>query len=235
MGRKRNPMSRKKGRRSSSSKKRVREGGPEAAPRPVEPEGAPSSSADDPRKALLRGTSAREVLHRIASGDPLELERRSRARIDERAFLVDVERLVARGLARVAYEARRYNGFPPLDRWLERILDRAIGELLDEDRFAARDRAPADDRTHASFAFLTEELGIAPEVARKVAVVFNDLPEHVRRCYWALAVQRKSPEECAAEGLGSPREVERNAERAVLAMSMLVDPGPGDDTERGER
>lgn len=226
-------MPRKRGRRGSSDPQPAREPPSQVGEPRVEAE-RPAAADDVGWRSLLSGASAREVLVKIADGDPLELERRARAFLEARAVLVDVERLIARGLARVAYEAPRYTGFPPLDLWLARNLERSVGELLDEDRFAARNGRPADERTLASFAFLSEALGVAPELARKVAVVFNDLPEEVRRCYWAQGVQGRELDDCVAAGLGTHEEVQRNVERAVRAMSQLADPGPLRDDSGGE-
>lgn len=66
----------------------------------------------------LMGRNADEVLVKLDAGDPLGLEQASRALIVERALLVDIERLVARSMAQVAFSARLYKGWPPLSNWV---------------------------------------------------------------------------------------------------------------------
>ncbi len=182
---------------------------------------------------MVTGRSPKEVLRKITAGDPLELRGRCRTRIDDRCVFVDVEQMFLRGLARVAYGSMRYDGVPVLTEWVDGILDQVIEDLLDEDRTAAQEAIPLDRSAEARFAFLSESLGVSPDVARKVAVVFNDLPLPVRRCYWAVVIRGRSLAACVTEGLGPRDELERNLKRAVLAMSLLDDPGPSDSRTRG--
>lgn len=70
---------------------------------------------------------------------------------------------------------------------------------------------------------------MAPERAVAVAVVFNDLPDVVRRCYYDVFVLEKGIEGCAASGVGTKIEVERHLLRALTAMSTLRDPARPDD------
>jgi hypothetical protein len=193
--------------------------------------GEVGSGAPDGRAIpeCLRGRNADEVLQRLDAGDPLGIEAAAKALLVERALLVDVERLVARGMAQAAYSARLYRGWPPVGVWLRQCLERALSALLDEDRERLLDGGPLPREDEVSYAFLRETHGVTPERAVAVAVVFNDLPDVVRRCYYDAYVLEKGIEGCAASGVGTRSEVERHLLRALTAMSLLRDPGrPGD-------
>lgn len=180
----------------------------------------------------LKGRSADEVLQKLDAGDPLGIESAVRSLLIEQALLVDVERLVARGMAQAAFAARLYRGWPPLSLWLRQCLERALTALLEEDRDRLLENGPLPREDEASYAFLREAHGVAPERAVAVAVVFNDLPPIVRRCYYDVFVLEKGIEGCAASGAGSRSEVERHLLRALTAMSTLRDPArpsPGGD------
>lgn len=179
--------------------------------------------------AYLIGRSADEVLQKLDAGDPLGIEAAAKALLAERAFLVDVERLVARGMAQVAFAARLYRGWPPLELWLRQRLERALEALLEEDRERLLEGGPLPREDEASYAFLRETHGVAPERVVAVAVVFNDLPDVVRRCYYDAYVLEKGIEGCAASGVGTLTEVERHLLRALTAMSTLRDPARPQD------
>lgn len=176
----------------------------------------------------LKGRSAEEVLEQLDAGDPLGIERAARELLIEQALLIDVERLVARGMAQTAFAARLYKGWPPLPLWLHQCLERALAGLLEEDRERLLENGPLPREDEASYAFLRDAHGVAPGRAVAVAVVFNDLPPIVRRCYYDVFVLEKSIEGCAASGAGSRSEVERHLLRALTAMSTLRDPARPD-------
>ena len=172
----------------------------------------------------LNGRTADEVLQKLDAGDPLGIEAAAKALIVERALLVDIERLVARGMAQAAYSARLYRGWPPLVVWLRQCLEKSLSALLDEDRERLLEGGPLPSEDEASYDFLREAHGVTPERAVAVAVVFNDLPDVVRRCYYDAYVLEKGIEACAASGIGTKTEVERHLLRALTAMSTLRDP-----------
>jgi hypothetical protein len=173
----------------------------------------------------LRTGSPRQVLARLVDGDPLALERRVRRYLGERALLLDAERLFLRAVARAAFAAARWNGDTRLEPWLDAQIVRAASDLMDEDRAAEREGTPPVS-TESRYAFLAEALGVEPDVARRACVVFNDLPERVRRVWWAAVVERSSLERCVSRGLGTPADVRADLRRALLALSLLEDPGP---------
>jgi hypothetical protein len=177
---------------------------------------------------LLSGTSASEILEKIAPSDPLGITARCGARLHWRAQLIAHERAVARSLAQTAYAALRYRGQPELGAWLDAQIDRALDMLLNDDREDEAAGRPTDEPWDPRFAFVSEVWGVSPALARRACVVFNALPIVVRRAWWALTVQGKSINRYVAEGSGPPPIVEERVKRAILAMSKLEDPG-GDD------
>ena len=77
-------------------------------------------------RAILAAASPREVLARLMSGDPLELRALCARRIEEHRYLVDVDRVFLRAVARTARFAHRYRGLPELDTWLGEQVDTAL-------------------------------------------------------------------------------------------------------------
>ncbi|HVS17386.1 MAG TPA: hypothetical protein VMT18_02210 [Planctomycetota bacterium] len=195
-----------------------------ASPRNAGGEAGTGASEGRAIPECLNGRTADEVLQKLDAGDPLGIEAAAKALIVERALLVDIERLVARGMAQAAYSARLYRGWPPLAVWLRRCLEKSLSALLDEDRERLLEGGPLPSEDEASYAFLREAHGVTPERAVAVAVVFNDLPDVVRRCYYDAYVLEKGIEACAASGIGTKTEVERHLLRALTAMSTLRDP-----------
>ena len=183
---------------------------------PPGPPGAksPARCRDYPGAELLRGDSARRTLARIHDGDPLGLGPRCSERLRERAILLGGERVLARALVRVALRAPTYEGVPPLELWLEQRIDRAIDDLLGE---------PPAETGDAHFAFLSETLGVEPPLARKAAIVFNDLPATIRRTFWEIVVQGKTVRRWVAEGHGPPEYVKSELNYALGMMSSLGD------------
>ncbi|HVS19674.1 MAG TPA: hypothetical protein VMT18_13805, partial [Planctomycetota bacterium] len=120
------------------------------------------------------------ALEALADGDPLGIEERVRALLRQKAWLIDVERMLARGVAAVAFAAHRYNGFPDLERWIARELERAALMLIEEDREAVLDGRPADFETAASLRWLTESLGLPAAASTRATVAFHALPDEVR-------------------------------------------------------
>jgi hypothetical protein len=180
-------------------------------------------------RSLLTGAAPREVLKRLIEGDPFGLEARARDYLAETALMLDVERLYLRTAARIAYASYDAEAITSVSGFLRECMEVAAEDLLSDDLEAQRCSAPVEP-TDARFSFLAESLGVRPEVARKACVVFNGLPPIVRRAYWALVVEGRSMSRCISLGLGTRSEVENCVKRAVLAISLLEDPGPEEPT-----
>ncbi len=177
--------------------------------------------------AWLPGRLPRVALEAIADGDPLEIEALARRIIESGAWLLDVERLVTRGMATVAFAAHRYNGFPEVDRWVARELDKALEACLDEDREHVLEGLGVDAESAPNFHWLAQVLGLELDQVVPATVAFNALPQAVRRAWYALGVQGKTVEQCVESGLGSASEIRARANRATLTLSLLEDPGGG--------
>ena len=187
-----------------------------------------------PGAELLSGGTPRMVLARITPGDPLGLKMRTMARVRERALLIAMDRLYDRSLARTAFAAPQYEGDPPLGEWLTQLIDKGIVDLLREDREAERNQEPLINPTDYRYSHLAEALGVEKQHARKMCIVFNDLPDQVRQVYWAVAVEGKSINRYTAEGHGPPEQIKALFRRAATTISLLRDPGtigPGDEDD----
>ena len=117
-----------------------------------------SDALDPERGGLLHGRSPREILFRIAEGDPLELGPRIEAVLDEEGLLLDSGRVHLRALAATAYAACA-NG-PPRDigPWMRDRIAESVSGLLAEDREAERGAAPGLCCTDRSLALLQRRL-----------------------------------------------------------------------------
>lgn len=152
----------------------------------------------DPRSFF--GKPPSQLLELMLDGDPLGLGRLAMDRCDELALMVSSGRLHARAVARAAYAGSRYRGQPPLEEWTAALVERALSEILEEDRHGARRGLPIVDEE--DYRILTRRIELSPEAARAACVAFNDLPGPVRRSYFALSDGVRTVAEIAeAEGV----------------------------------
>lgn len=174
-------------------------------------------------------STPREVLRRIVEEDPLGLEACCEQKLEELAFLVDVERIFHRAAARVAMEAPEYDGVPPLAEWLERSVERALRALLEEDQEAVRRGEMAGEETAAVANLLARTLGIEAPLARDCAVVFNGLTWILRRVFWEVVVRERSVERAAEEvgcSVDAARAYLRYALGQVSKLGEWPEPNP---------
>jgi hypothetical protein len=183
-------------------------------------------SPDYPGREVLGSGKPRVVLARLMDGDPLEIGPRCQERLQTECWLVDLSRLVLRAYARIAYAAPRYRGRPPLDDWLRSRIDQSVVELVREDREEERTGIPAEEPWDPRYAWVSETLGLEPELARRACIAFNDLPRDVRQTYFAISVEQKSLNRWIAEGNGPPDQVREKLERAFRALSPRPGPPP---------
>jgi hypothetical protein len=185
-----------------------------------------------PGSEILHQPSTREVLRKILEGDPLGIAERSSLRLKERAILLDTARLTLRAMARAAYRARSYQGDPPLADWLTQRIEESMRDLIEEDRESERAGVPVGNDPEARFAFLSETIGVTPTIARRVCVVFNDLPDERRHAFWSMVIEGKSLNRYVAEGHGPPDQAKEHLKQAFLALSLLEGPqGPSPTIE----
>jgi len=151
--------------------------------------------------ALLEGGDATEILSRIAEGDPLHLTEAARKRIIEEAWLLDPQRLAARSLARIAFDAAvgldRSRPFPA---WLDGCLDRSIGELVEEDWGAELLGAATNDiGADRFYGELGQRLEVEPAFARRLTAVFNSFSAEYRRPFYEVVIRGRDLQEYACE------------------------------------
>ncbi len=173
-----------------------------------------------PGAELLGAGAPRDVLARLAAGDPLGLRERCLGRVKQRALLVAQDRLVQRSLARVAHAAPAYAGAPPLGAWLAARIDDAIADLVNEDREEERFGIPPTEPWDPRYAFLGEALGIEPGLARRACIAFNDRPDDVRRAFFAIVVEGVSLRRFVVAGHGAPDAVLERLRAAFLALAL---------------
>lgn len=176
-----------------------------------------------PGREILGAGSSRAVLAKLLEGDPLELGPRCEERVEEAAVFVACDRLRLRAIARVAYAAPRYKGLPKLDVFLAECIDEAIGDLLKEDIEDDRNGVPVNEPWDPRYAFVSEQVGLDPSLARSACIRFNDLPFDVRRTYFVLALGRRTFNRWVAEGNGPPEAIHERLRRAFEALSLPYD------------
>ena len=176
----------------------------------------------------LAATNPQEVLRRLVDHDALHLQAAVQPRLNARALILDPERVFVRTAARVAYRAVTEAEPSPgkVAEWFARRLDEAIDDCLRQDgQRAARDEYSAeifDQHAQFHWTFMVP----AREVLR-AAVAFNGLPFESRRSFFALLIERRSVDDCVAEGLG-PRE--RLRERVLAALDAATGIRGADET-----
>ncbi|MDF1798922.1 MAG: hypothetical protein P1V81_07080 [Planctomycetota bacterium] len=139
-------------------------------------------------------------MERIGPDDPLELARRCSERIEQRALLMDAERLQVRACAYVATIAVRdeYRGVPPLEQFLQTQIDEAIDSVLDEDWGSEYKNEPLDPDDYR-YRMLSAEAGLEPAQLRRVSLAFNTAPTRTRRVLFGVLIQNRPLVEVARE------------------------------------
>ena len=193
---------------------------------PLYPEPPSTASQVDSRAFLARllGKSPSEVLSRITTGDPLDLQQVCVLRLRDQALLIDPDRLLEKAMAHVAFAASRTEEVDAVPEWLLGQVDVAIGSILTEDREQELQApgCPPPNRMHYRFihlAFATE-----PGLVRSAAVQFNRLPISARRGFFRLLVDGLPVDECVRE-LGTTREELRLGTLEALRALGHLKPG----------
>lgn len=198
---------------------------------------AGGSEGPDPRLALFAGKSSRDVLQRLWDGDPLDVWPRCLRRLAKRAVLMDGARLFTTATVRAAHEGIRAQRIADLDAWIDERVDRAIDELLIEDRENDRRGLPVDPRELADHDFICQAMSLPPLLGRKACVMFNSLSDEQRRAVWAVVVDGRTPES-SAEQVGLPVETVQNylqdVARRLAALGKDGPPPRGGDPGGGK-
>ncbi len=181
-----------------------------------------------PGHEVLGLGSSRAILARLVDGDPFEIGPRCVERMREEAFLVSLQRVHLRAVARTAYAAVHYRGTPPLAQWLRERIDESVREILAEDREAERDGSVVAEAPEPLHAHVAAALGVEASLGRRACNAFNRLPAPVRHAFFAVVIERKSVNRYVAEGNGPPSQVNaylREASEAIEAATRWHEPG----------
>ena len=221
------------GSESGSTEQRVEQGARHPRELP-DPETASARPSHRPHwRRLLSGSSPREVLARLVTGDPLGVRALVARRLREHCYLLDADRVYLRAIARCARFSARYRGQPALEQWLTERVDEALGDLLREDLEAARRGAwAAGSKTgpgrqsgpgsksgtgapggaHEDFA---RPLGLDPARMRLACVAFNHTNLPARRAFFDLVIEGRSLDALARSSGVSATALARRARRAL--------------------
>ena len=150
-------------------------------------------------RAILAGRRPAEVLTRLVDGDPLGLRQAAFTRARQGGWLVDVDRVHLRAIARCAQRGVEYRGHPAIDEWLAEIVDEAILDLLREDAEALAAGVEPTPADAAHWAALARPLGLDVRVARALGVAFHTLPREVRVAFRRVAIEAQAPAEVARQ------------------------------------
>jgi len=173
-----------------------------------------SDALDPERGGVLRGRSPREVLLRIADGDPLEIGPRVDAALEEDGLLLAADRVHLRTLAEVAYRACAYGVPADLGPWLRSRISESVDGLLAEDREAERHGDPLEP-SGEHFLAMTAAFGVEDGLARRASVAFHSLPVEQRKLVQGIVQNGLSLAEIAA-ALGRPLGELRSELRAAV-------------------
>lgn len=158
-----------------------------------------SSEPGDPGNGrLLRGGTPREILNRIAHGDPLELGARADVFQEHAGLLLSPDRLQVRAMALVAYEACRRSPPHDIGPWIHTRLEHAAEALLDEDREAEGCGDPVPSSS-GHYEAMVAAFGVEPGLSRRMSVVFHDLAFPKRQLLRALLRDGRTLAELATE------------------------------------
>jgi len=182
----------------------------------------------------LHGRSPREILFRIAEGDPLELGPRIEEVFDEEGLLLESARVHLRTLAAAAYAACA-NGPPTeLGPWMRDLISASVSELLTEDREAERSGDPIPS-SGESFLSMTAAFGIEHGLARRASVAFHSLAPLQRRLVRRI-VRDGQPLADIARELGCPlRDAKAELRSAVESLERAIGTRLADRLGGGDR
>jgi len=172
-----------------------------------------SSEASDSAGLLLVGDSD-AVLKRIVASDRLGLRALLVGELRRRAFLFDIERLLERLFAVVAYRAVSWRGEPRLSRFLRDCTREAIESAL-EDPDSGPANGPSALVHQDVFMVLARPLGLAPQAMRVSCAAFNRRDPLERELFVRILLEGASPDAVATERALAVLEVLRGLRRTI--------------------
>jgi hypothetical protein len=188
------------------------------------------------RKTLIQrlaGKPATDVHGRISSGDPMGLYPVCVARMRERAFVLDPDRLFERALIAVAIgmelEPQRCSN----EGWLLERVDLALRVLLERDRDAEEHGLPPE-RPNEHYRLFVQAFFVDPLLARRSSVRYNALEERIRRGFQLLILDGLPLDEVLARGMGPPERLQLDILLGLKAIGLLDDEGVEELRWKGE-
>ena len=179
-----------------------------------------------PGSELLTGTPE-EILQRIFDGDPLGLMPRIEERVRKFAILIDEPRIYSATTARIAFDARYFDGDSDVLDWFDHCIDLAVRRLIERDAEEEKSGIPPPKPFDPHWIAMSKMLGIEPPLARRAIQVFHSLPLLTRRTFYALTIEGKSLNRWVAEGHGPPEKVQDRLQYTLIMMSTLGKYGLG--------
>jgi hypothetical protein len=174
---------------------------------------------------VLRCTGdAAERLRRIEDGDTLEIAARTQRRLRAECLFLEPERLILRAMARTAILAPKYEGTPPLDEWLDKIVVLAIEDLLREQEHEEDRGLDVMDSLDRNFYLRFSVIAKIPSRHGRLAcLVMNQLPPEDRRTFFAVIVEGKGINRWVAEGNGPPQRIQRSLRNTGLKVLGAIE------------
>lgn len=149
-------------------------------------------------RELFDASDPRELLTRLAEGDPLGLRARGIRHVQRTALAIHADRLFIRLLALVAFKGLMYAGRPALDEWLEKLITAGARDLVRADLEAELAQRPLSASEEVGYRFMPELIGVEPALGRLAAVRFNLLDPATRKVLWSALFEGRSPQDLAS-------------------------------------
>jgi hypothetical protein len=107
--------------------------------------------------------------------------------------------------------------------WIDGRMEESLEDLLIEDEEAYEEGHDQPDPEEPRHRYLINWFKIEPYTVLAAATRFNSLPELERKSFFEIFVQNKAMDDCLGTGLGAPKEIRQQAEKALRA---IIDPPP---------
>lgn len=192
-----------------------------------------SDALDPEQGGVLRGASPRELLFRLAEGDPLEIGARVEAVFEEEGLLLSTRRVQLRSLGEIAYAACLHGAPQELGPWLRERIGRAIESVLTEDREAERNGAPPGSA--AQHLPMVAAFGVEDGLARRASVAFHSLPARQRRIVRGLVADGAGVPDLARAAGRSVDEVRSDLRSAIESLERAIGTRLAERLEGGDR
>ncbi len=179
-------------------------------------------------QSLFDASDTRELLARLADGDPLDMRRRGIRFARQRSIAIHADRLWMRALAIAAYKGMLYTGIPTLEDWCDGIVRRGARDLLQDDLLLEFEREPLDAESEVGFRFAVELFGVEPPLSRLCALRFNLLEPKTRSVLWAIVLEGRSLGDLDPLEFGSAQEVRTRYRAGLEAIKTLKPPTLGE-------